>query len=199
MSGEFQTYSDYVFLKQHFSDSVFIWDESFQYNIKEETFLKRRDKRLFYNLYWFYKNRKSIIDHLISCFLYDSNFWIGDALKDEYISRHHDRMKRIGSLKRTFVDDCEKIERYFDDHKIIFTMDLTPSLNSPMIMKLYPKEISLETLAIVHRLTGFIETWFPINPLQKWRRMLIYKYSFLINFEDYNEDVFRTIFQKLIR
>ncbi len=200
-SSTFQVFVDYVFLKRHFSDEKFLWSESANYKrMKLDSFLKRRDASFFNALYSFYKNRRQVIDHLISCFLYDSDFWIGSALKEEYIMRHQNRMMRFGALERTFLDDCEKIEEYLTDHELrIDDLVLTSGIKSPIIMELYPAMISLETLAVLEHLTGFIGSWFPINPLQKWRRLIIQKYSFLLRFEERNADKIQSVYQNLVQ
>jgi|PlaIllAssembly_1097288.scaffolds.fasta_scaffold00009_29 hypothetical protein len=201
MSAAFQTYVDYVFLKRHFSDEKFIWSETANYKrMKLESFLKRRDVSFFNALYSAYKIRRPIVDHLISCFLYDSDFWIGNALKDEYIMRHQNRMMRFGALERTFLDDGEKIEEYLKDHELrMDALVLTSGIKSPIIMELYPATISLETLAVLEHLTGFIGSWFPINPLQKWRRLIIHKYSYLLRFEERNVDKIQSVYQNLVQ
>ena len=201
MSAAFQTYIDYVFLKRHFSDENFIWNESANYKrMKLESFLKRRDVSFFNALYNAYKVRREIVDHLISCFLYDSEFWIGNAMKDEYVMRHLNRMTRFGALERTFLDDCEKIEEYMKDNSL--SMDalfLTTGIKSPIILELYPATISLETLAVLEHLTGFTRSWFPVNPLQKWRRLNIYKYSHLLRLEERRIDKIQSVYQSLVQ
>lgn len=193
MSVAFQTYIDYIFLKRHFSDEQFIWSESANYKrMKLESFLKRRDVSFFNALHSLYKSRKPILEHLISCFLYDNNFWIGDALKDEYIMRHQNRMMRFGALERTFVDDCEKIVFNNQDHSISLTTGTHSS-----IMDLYPSTICLETLAILEYFTGFTRSWFPINPLQKWRRLLVHKYNFLLRLNERNMEKIQNAYQSL--
>jgi hypothetical protein len=201
MSAAFQVFIDYVFLKRHFSDENFIWSESANYKrMKLESFLKRRDVSFFNALYSTYKTRRPIVDHLISCFLSDSDFWIGNALKDEYIMRHQNRMMRFGGLERTFLDDCEKIEEYLEDHELhLDDLFLTSGTKSLIIMELYPATISLETLAVLEHLTEFTRSWFPINPLQKWRRFIIYKYQYLIRFEERNVDKIQNVYQHLVQ
>lgn len=200
MSAAFRVFVDYVFLKRHFSDENFIWNESANYKrLKLESFQKRRDVSFFNALYHHYKDRRRIIDHLVSCFLYDSEFWIGNALKDEYIMRHHNRMFRFGALERTFVDDCEKIEEYMQDHTLNFGDLVLTSGSKSRIMELYPGTISLETLAVLDRLTEFTRVWFPINPLQKWRRLIIYKYGYLLRLEERDVDKMKSVYQHLVQ
>jgi hypothetical protein len=167
--------------------------------MKLESFLKRRDVSFFHALYNHYKNRRSIIEHLVSCFLYDSDFWIGDALKDEYIMRHHNRMIRFGALERTFVVDCEKIEEWLKNHELsVSDVVLASGIKLPIIMELYPATISLETLAILEHLTGFTRSWFPLNPLLKWRRLLIFKYRFLLHLNERNMEKIQNSYQYLL-
>jgi hypothetical protein len=109
-------------------------------------------------------------------------------------------MMRFGALERTFVDDCEKIEEYLKDHELrIDDLVLTSGTKSPIIMELYPATISLETLAVLEHLSGFILSWFPINPLQKWRRLIIHKYQYLLRFEERNVDKIQSAYQSLVQ
>lgn len=201
MSAAFQVYIDYVFLKRHFSDDKFIWSESANYpRMRLESFLKRRDVVFFNSLHNYYRNRRTTIDHLVSCLLYDRDFWIGNALKDEYIMQHQNRMMRFGALERTFVNDCEKIEEYLTDHELSMEGLLLTSGTKPVIiMELYPAKISLETLAVIEHLTGFTRSWFPINPLQKWRRLNIYKYQFLLRLNERRIDKIQSAYQHLVQ
>lgn len=201
MSAAFQVYIDYVFLKRHFSDEKFIWSESANYpRMKLESFLKRRDVTFFNLLYNRYKSRRGVVDHLVSCFLYDRDFWIGNALKDEYVMQHQNRMMRFGALERTFIDDCEKIEEYLESHDLSMDSLLLTSGTKPVIiMDLYPATISLETLAVLEHLTGFVGTWFPVNPLQKWRRLNIYKYSHILRLEERRIDKIQSAYQSLVQ
>lgn len=193
MNGYFQTYIDYVFLKKHFCDDEFIWSESLNYKkMKYESFLKRRDISFFNSLYNRYKNRRDVVDHLVSCFLYDRNFWIGNALQDEYLMQHQNRMIRFGALERTFVDDCEKI--VFNDQ--VHSISLTTG-NRSSIMELYPSTICLETLSILDHFTEFTRIWFPTNPLQKWRRLLVHKYSLLLRLNERNMEKIQNAYQSL--
>ena len=199
-NSSFQVYIDYVLLKKHFSDEQFIWCETASYKkMKHETFLKRNDIAFFQALYNRYKNRKQIVDHLISSFIFNNEFWIGDALKDEYIMRHHNRMFRMGALERTFVDDCEKIEEYMQDHELNFDQLVLTCGPNCRIIDLYPGTISLETLAVLEYLTWFTRTWFPINPLQKWRRLIIYKYQYLLRVDERNMEKIQNAYQHLLR
>lgn len=199
MKSAFNTYVDYVFLKRHFADEKFIWNESAVYKrMKLESFLKRRDASFFVALHNHYRDRRNIIDHLISCFIFDSEFWIGNALKEDYIMRHQNRMMRFGSLERTFVDDCEKIEEYMQDNEINFDDLVLTSGAKARIMELYPGTISLETLAVLDRLTEFTRVWFPINPLQKWRRLIVYKYQFLLRLNERNMEKIQNAYQSLL-
>lgn len=200
MKSAFPTYVDYVFLKRHFADEKFIWSESANYRrMKIESFLKRKDVAFFVALHNHYRDRRQIVDHLISCFIFDSEFWIGNALKDEYIMRHQNRMMRFGALERTFVDDCEKIEEYLQDNDLnLDDLVLTSGARS-RIMELYPGTISLETLAVLDHLSEFTRVWFPINPLQKWRRLIVYKYGYTLRLEERNVDKIKSVYQHLVQ
>jgi len=199
MNGSFQVFIDYVYLKKHFSDNNFIWCESVNYKkIKPETFNCRRDAVFFHTLYKHYKDRRQIIEHLVSCFLYDNNFWIGNALKEEYLVCHQNRMKRFGALETIFSNDCEKVVEFMDEHALNFG-DLTLTNGAKLrIIDLYPATISLETLAILEHVAGIIAYWFPVNPLQKWRRLIVFKYQFLLRLNERNMEKIQNAYQSLL-
>lgn len=196
--AEFQTFIDYVLLKKHFTDESFIWNETARYSrITVNAFSKRKDAPFFKSLQKKCRGRKEVIDYLVSCFLYDNNFWIGNALKDEYEYCHSNRMSRFQSLERTFSIDCEKIEEQFTD-KTFEQIALTNGTKPPIIMELYPSTICLESLALLEHFFGFSRLWFPLNPLLKWRRLLVYKYQFLLRLNERNMEKIQNAYQSLL-
>lgn len=197
--AEFQTFIDYVLLKKHFTDESFIWDETAHYSrITVNAFSKRKDAPFFKSLQKKQGNRKDVVDYLVSCFLFDNNFWIGNAFKDEYEYYHINRMSRFQSLERTFSDDCEKIDELIVN-KTFDQIALTNGIKQPIIMELYPSKICLESLALFEHFFGFSRLWFPLNPLLKWRRLLVYKYCYLLRFNERNTDKLKNTYQNLVQ
>jgi hypothetical protein len=196
----FQTYKDYVYIDLHFKDNTFIWNENYNYSkITENAFLKRKDLVFFRKFEDYYKgDRRSIIDHLISGFIFDYDIWIGNILNDEVICLHESRMKRFNSLESTFSHEANKIEFYLFSNSITFEKSLlTKGTKDPIILELFMNDVSLETFSVLEELHGFTKLWFPLNPLQKLRKMLIYKYSKLLRLNERNMSKINNVYQQL--
>ena len=196
----FQSFVDYILIKKHFSDEGFIWIENgFYRRFRPETFEKRKDASFFYRLEKEYKgDRRKIVDFLVSCFIYDINFWVGDFAQDKYVLYHHNRMTRFGALESTFARESEDLEFYFQDKELdLETTLLTTGINDPIIVERFMVATSLETFALLEHFTGFTRRWFPINPLQKWRRQIIYKYAMLLRLEERNMKKLESTYQHL--
>lgn len=191
----FQTYIDYLGIKKHFTNEKTVWKENVQYkSYKFETYEKRRDINFFWKIESNYRNRRDIINHLISCFVYNNNFWIGDFFSEEYVGFHKLRMKRIGGLESLFIHDIDEFEFWVLDN--LKTELFTFSKKYPIILKCYEKVLSLETISIIEYFSHFSQTWFPINPLEKMRRFLIYKYSMLLRLEEHDLNKIQNTYQR---
>lgn len=183
----FKAYIDYVFIKRHFLDEKFMWDEAGSYGkIKPTSFQKRNDAAFFVRLEKdCQKDRRRVVDRLVSCAIYNNNFWIGETFLQDYVDYHNNRMKRYGALESTFQNESEWLEFYLIDKGIsLADALLTSGVNDPIIIKQFGQKLSLETFAVLEHLTGFTRSWFPINPLFKMRRLIVYKYSKLLRLNE---------------
>lgn len=183
----FRPYVDYVMIKRHFEDSPFVWRENAEYGrLKPSTFQKRKDCAFFVRL----ENensgdRKKWVDRLVSGFVFDRNLWIGDVFEQDHIDSHHCRMRRFGALESAFSRECEEIEYdLVSEESCLKNVLLTSGTGDPIIMGRFMKPTSLETFSVLEHFTAFTRSWFPINPIQKMRRNLIYKYSLLLRLEE---------------
>jgi len=200
MTG-FQTFKDYIYLKRHFNDYLFIWEENREYNrIKVNSFIKRKDRQFFSKVEEFYNDRRKVVDHLISCFIFNQSFWIGDTFNEDNVEFHKERMKKIGSLESHFQNELEKIEFLLFDKNLNFQqIILTNGLKTPIIIEGEFGHLSLETLTIIDHFTDFAQTWLPLNPLLKIKRFMITKYKRLLRLSEYDyqkiEKTFNLLYQ----
>lgn len=196
----FQSYVDYIGIKRHFSDPDFTWQPEAVYKrIKPSAFEKRNDQIFFAKLERTHRERRRWVENLISGFLYSTDLWIGELFEDDVMRFHQDRLGRIGSLESLFKRDCEVLDFYlFDNSTSLENVLLTAGQQDPIIVVLYQKKtISLETLVILNRFSGWLEAWNPINPLQKERRLQINKYRTLLNLASRNTLSLETSYQQL--
>jgi hypothetical protein len=194
----FQSFVDYILLKLHFNNLDFIWNESTRYTkVKQSTFDGRNDKSQFIKFERMNRfERRRWIDHLVSAFLFDSSIWIGDVMMDDTIAYHEARLKKVGALESLFQRECELIEFYLVDNQInLQSALLTTGIKDPIITRI--KGISLESLTLLHQMTGWADLWFPINPLFKHRRMLIHKYRSLLRLPERDYLRIETTYQHL--
>jgi hypothetical protein len=145
----FEAYRYYQALKLHFeSDTYDAVKYNYKTSAKPQTFWKRRDK------YFFAKtaNRFTKIPELIS--FYVAHFvndvkWIGEMDKDEIYTAWQ---KTMQSMSYQFEQDINKLADEVESFDELFKGDPHPFV----ITKLLENEISLETVVILDRLTGFV-------------------------------------------
>lgn len=196
----FQSYVDYVGIKRHFNDDKSIWQFNANYTrLKPSSFEKRKDQAFFIRLERSHRDRLHWVENLISGFLFSPNLWIGQIFEDDIVNYHTARMTNLAGLESLFMRDCEKLQFHLFDHCVDLNgLLLTSSSKDPIIISLYlKKEVSLETLVILHHFTQWVESWSPVNPLQKERRFQIYKYRYLLDLSDKNYGKIEEAYQQL--
>lgn len=193
----FQVYKDYVYLKQHFKQYNFIWNEKFSYKISSESFKKRNDLHFFKKLFKQYNTRNDCIQHIISGFLYDTEIWIGDFFDDNMVSYHQTRLKTLSQINFVFERECEIIQDYCIKHDIHPKKTfLTKGIEDAIILSL--PNISLESLVIFNQFNNWASLWFPINSFQKQRRLLLHKYTSILSFEKCQYEKLKNTYQELL-
>lgn len=196
----YETYVDYVYLKKHFADYKLIWNPNKKYSrLKESSFEKRNDKPFFQKLEKSIPDRNERIEFLISSFLFNNNFWIGDIFNEDVIEFHKSRIKRVHGLENLFQSDMDKIDYYLFDNKIdLQEILLTTATESPIIIRESQQlGLSFETLACLDFFTKFIDLWLPIHPLLKMRRLQLCKYKYVLHIEGKRYDKLNSTFQKI--
>lgn len=196
-----QTYIDYIGIKSHFNQPNFFWNKDYTYKkINEQNLRKRKDYRFFQRLEELCVDRQDVIDHLISYFVYNNDFWIGQFADFEYLEFHSRRMDLLDSLDVVFKKEMENLELVVSDYCIRFDELLVIQPTKDPLLLNYMPILSFETIIIIDYFSGFTDIWFPINPLQKQRRMLFNKYGYLLDIKNNRHyEKFKKTYQSIAR
>ena len=152
----YDVYKYYMAMKLHFeSDSYEAPKYNFKTSAKPQAFFKRRDKYHFAKLGRKFDKPEELIDFFTAQFTAsDNKSWVGDMLQDE--SKYLEWQKRQQALTYNFEQDINKLAEEADTFDDIF-MILEEGSNYPLVIEKYLQdEISLETVVILDRLTGFM-------------------------------------------
>jgi hypothetical protein len=194
----FQVYKDYIFLKRHFQEYDFIWNENAQYKGSIQKLNNRKDLYFFKKAYKEFATRNECIQYFISAFLYDNNIWIGDIFNESVEQYHQNRMKVFSRLEYVFETDCEKVQEFLEKYHIsLETAFLTKGIKDCIILTI--PEISLESLCLFHHFNQWANLWFPIHPIKKQRRFYIYKYLYQLRLNERNFDKMKSCYHQLVQ
>ena len=151
----YDVYKYYMAMKLHFeSESYEAPKYNYKTSAKPQSFFKRRDKYHFAKLGRKFDEPNELIDFFTAQFTASDKSWVGDMLQDE--EKYTEWQKRQQSLTYNFEQDINKLAEEaggtFDD---IFT--ILEGNNYPLVIEKYmQEEITLETVVILDRLTGFM-------------------------------------------
>ena len=148
----FDAYRYYQSLKLHFESKTY---DAAKYNFKTsanpKSFWKRNDKYHFAKVAKRFKDTPELIGYYASHFI-NGTKWIGEMLNAEEV--YQSWLKRMQSISYIFEQDLNHLSlecESFDD--LLFSKDG----NHPAIITYYlQEEISLETVVIINKLTGFM-------------------------------------------
>jgi hypothetical protein len=149
MIEPFEAFRYYQALKLHFeSDSYDAVKYNYKTSAKPQTFWKRKDKYFFAKTGNRFNRVPDLINFYVSHFINDVK-WIGEMDKDEIYTAWQ---KTIQSISYQFEQDINKLSEDVESFDDLFKGDPHPYL----ITKLLEDEITLETVVILDRLTGFV-------------------------------------------
>ena len=132
----------------HFNRSYDCWKYNFKTNVTEKTYWKRPDKFQLTKIGKRFKSKDDIILYFASHQLAGNTF-TGDMIRDE--DTYTSFLKRIDSISYLFKNELEEIS------DVKFDELLAIEDTYPRIVHLHLEgTVSLETLCIINRLTGFI-------------------------------------------
>ena len=146
----FEAFRYYQSLKLHFeSDSYNAVKYNFKTSAKHSTFWKRKDKYFFAKRGKRFTKLPDLIEFYVSNFVNDTK-WIGEMIDSDH---YNNWSKTMQSISYSFEQDIYKLYdevKSFDD---LFKGDPHPLV----VTKYLEGLISLETLVILDKLTGFVE------------------------------------------
>lgn len=149
----FEAYRYYQSIKLHFeSDSYDAPKYNYKTSAKPQSFWKRRDKYFFAKLAKRFKEPMEIIQFYVANFVNSDKTWIGDMLESDELWKHH--VRKTQSIGYTFKQDLVKLSEGVDSFDELFKLS---DGTYPPILRIYLEgDINIETVVIIHKLTGFI-------------------------------------------
>lgn len=148
----FDAYRYYQSMKLHFESKTY---DAAKYNFKtsasQKSFWKRNDKYHFAKVAKRFKDTPELIGYYASHFV-NGTKWIGEMLNSE--EAYQSWLKRMQSISYIFEQDLNHLSLEYGS----FDSMLMPDNSShPKIITAYLQdEISIETVVIINKLTGFM-------------------------------------------
>lgn len=149
----FDAYRYYQSMKLHFESKTY---DAAKYNFKtsasQKSFWKRNDKYHFAKVAKRFKDTPELIGYYASHFV-NGTKWIGEMLNSE--EAYQSWLKRMQSISYIFEQDLNHLSLEYGS----FDSMLMPDDSShPKIITAYLQdEISIETVVIINKLTGFMD------------------------------------------
>ena len=156
MIEPFEVYKYFLAMKLHFeSDSYEAPKYNFKTSAKPQSFFKRRDKYHFAKLGRKFDEPRELIDFFTAQFTSADKTWVGDMLQDE--EKYTEWQRRQQSLTYNFEQDINTLAEEADTFDEMLKARGEGNNNYPLVIeKFLQDEISLETVVILDRLTGFM-------------------------------------------
>lgn len=150
----YDVYKYYMAMRLHFeSDSYDAVKYNFKTSAKPQAFFKRRDKYHFAKLGRKFDKPEELIDFFTAQFTSSDKSWVGDMLQDE--EKYDEWQKKQQSLSYNFEQDINKLAEEAVTFNDLF--EIVEGNNYPLVIEKYlQEEITLETVVILDRLTGFV-------------------------------------------
>lgn len=148
---------NYVAMKLHFRYDKGNYHEYYQY-VKDRMDLgKRSDRQFFQRLRRRFPRSGVWCEFLLSNFLFNPEYWIGDLGCIDCLERHQHREKRIQSLSYVFQNDMKKIITTWDvdAFKTMFRHG-DEMEHPPIITLLKQNDICVETVVLLNKWLNFI-------------------------------------------
>lgn len=146
----FDAYRIYQALKLHFEkDSYDAIKYRFKTSANPRSFWKRKDKYQFNKVAKRFQKEDDIVNYYVAHFLNGSK-WVGEMVTDE--DTYTQWLKRRESLSYLFEQDLYKIEDHTFDELLISVDGQYP----PIIREYLEGSISIETVVVINRITGFL-------------------------------------------
>lgn len=153
----FNAYKTYLALRNHFTTDYDYFKYNGKLNVKEESFLKRKDKFFFEKIERRYK--KDLVPFFVSNLIKEDNSWSGSLVSDKAEQVFNEWKKKFQSLKYSFREDMSKLRDYLDRNDLQFDeLFQCDDGQHPIILKLLISEdISIESFIILEKNLGFVK------------------------------------------
>jgi len=150
----YDVYKYYMAMKLHFeSDSYEAPKYNYKTSARPQSFFKRRDKYHFAKLGRKFDEPEELINFFTAQFTASDKTWVGDMLQDE--EKYTEWQRRQQSLSYNFEQDINKLAEEADTFDEL--LETREGNNYPLVIERFLQdEISLETVVILDRLTGFM-------------------------------------------
>ena len=155
----FDAYKLYQSLKLHFdSDTYDAVKYNYKTSAKPQAFFRRKDKYFFAKLAKKFPKKESLVDYLVAQFTQGSK-WVGDMIDEEGEKNYSAWQKQMQSVGYEFQKDISTLCTWCNAEQQSFDDVLTAKDNQyPVVVTLYNQsKISLATVVILNKLTGFLE------------------------------------------
>jgi len=176
-------FRDYVTIKLHFNSEAFIWHSKAGEKISENALFSRKDQYYFEALTNKYTDDHERREFLVSAFMFNPNFWIGEWKHEDVVAFHKSRMRRANSLVFNFNSDVDNIKEYMDEKKVSIKTLLLNDGDRPAIIKQKSAIIggvTDETISLLDR--GFCFLKQPTeNPFWKQESFKLHKYQHFLS------------------
>lgn len=146
----FTAYSEYLAIKRHFTTKYDYFKYNGKVNASKESFEARRDAYQFQRL----SKKKDYKNLILSNIVNNPKAWVGSLLEDSANETYLEWKKRTDAITRHVQDSLSKLD---DDFKTNF---VSSNGQYPHVIDLFlRKEISLETITLLTKLTNSSEYW----------------------------------------
>jgi len=195
----FDAYKVYLAVRNHFTTTYDYFKYSGKVNVKEESFLKRRDKFFFSKLERKY-NKQQLRDLFVSNFADGEDFWIGNVLTLKSEKVYIEWKKRQDSLSYILENDFKFLKDYYDERNIDFNSLFVMEDGHPILLKcILRNDIYVETMIIIDRVLNYSRKWSKVldDPVWTEFKKRMDKYSPFVVFNDKKgKEILRKVFVK---
>jgi len=153
----FNAYKIYLALKSHFTSDYDYFKYHGKMRVKEESFLKRRDKFFFEKIERRYK--KELVPFFVSNLIKEDNAWSGSLATDQAEQTFNEWKKKTQSLRYVFKEDMGKIRALMDHNDLQFDelFDCGDGQHPVILKLLISEDISIESFVILDQVLSFVK------------------------------------------
>ena len=151
----FNAYKIYLALKSHFTSDYDYFKYHGKMRVKEESFLKRRDKFFFEKIERRYK--KELVPFFVSNLIKEDNAWSGSLATDQAEQTFNEWKKKTQSLRYVFKEEMGKVRALMDHNDLQFDelFDCGDGQHPAILKLLISEDISIESFVILDQVLSF--------------------------------------------